>query len=82
MQQASTIWRIEASSHGLTQFRLDGVRMPRPRFTNLTRDHLDYHGNMDAYLAAKLRLFDELLPAGWRRRAQRRQPGIRQACAA
>ena len=55
---------IEASSHGLAQFRLDGVRLAAAGFTNLTRDHLDYHGTEDAYRAAKLRLFAELLPVG------------------
>jgi len=55
---------IEASSHGLDQFRLDGVRLEAGAFTNLTRDHLDYHGSLPAYRAAKLRLFAELLPAG------------------
>ena len=55
---------IEASSHGLDQFRLDGVRLAAAGFTNLTRDHLDYHGTIDAYRAAKLRLFAELLPCG------------------
>ncbi len=55
---------MEASSHGLDQFRLDGVRLAAAAFTNLTRDHLDYHGTEDAYRAAKLRLFAELLPAG------------------
>ena len=55
---------IEASSHGLDQFRLDGVRLAAAAFTNLTRDHLDYHGTLDAYRQAKLRLFEELLPAG------------------
>ncbi|MBW4021927.1 MAG: UDP-N-acetylmuramoyl-L-alanyl-D-glutamate--2,6-diaminopimelate ligase [Proteobacteria bacterium] len=55
---------IEASSHGLHQFRLDGLRLAAGAFTNLTRDHLDYHGGMDAYRAAKLRLFGELLPRG------------------
>lgn len=53
---------MEASSHGLDQFRLDGVRLVAGGFTNLTRDHLDYHGTMPAYRAAKLRLFAELLP--------------------
>ena len=53
---------MEASSHGLDQFRLDGVRLSGAAFTNLTRDHLDYHGSEDAYRAAKLRLFAELLP--------------------
>lgn len=55
---------LEASSHGLDQFRLDGVRLSAAAFTNLTRDHLDYHGTEDAYRAAKLRLFEELLPQG------------------
>ena len=55
---------IEASSHGLDQFRLDGVRIAAAGFTNLTRDHLDYHGTIEAYRAAKLRLFDALLPEG------------------
>ncbi len=55
---------LEASSHGLDQFRLDGVRLSAAAFTNLTRDHLDYHGTEDAYRAAKLRLFKELLPKG------------------
>lgn len=55
---------MEASSHGLDQFRLDGVEVSAAAFTNLSRDHLDYHGNMEAYLTAKLRLFAELLPAG------------------
>jgi UDP-N-acetylmuramoyl-L-alanyl-D-glutamate--2,6-diaminopimelate ligase len=55
---------MEASSHGLDQFRLDGVRLAAAAFTNLTRDHLDYHGSVDAYRTAKLRLFDELLPPG------------------
>ncbi len=52
---------LEASSHGLDQYRLDGIRVSAAAFTNLTRDHLDYHGTMEAYLAAKLRLFTELL---------------------
>lgn len=55
---------MEASSHGLDQFRLDGVEVSAAAFTNLSRDHLDYHGTMAAYLAAKRRLFAELLPAG------------------
>lgn len=53
---------IEASSHGLEQSRLDGVRFSAGAFTNLSRDHLDHHGTMDAYRAAKLRLFDSVLP--------------------
>jgi UDP-N-acetylmuramoyl-L-alanyl-D-glutamate--2,6-diaminopimelate ligase len=55
---------IEASSHGLDQFRLDGVWLAGAAFTNLTRDHLDYHGTLEAYQRAKLRLFDALLPEG------------------
>lgn len=52
---------MEASSHGLDQYRLDGVRFAAAGFTNLSRDHLDYHGSMDAYRAAKMRLFTDLL---------------------
>jgi UDP-N-acetylmuramoyl-L-alanyl-D-glutamate--2,6-diaminopimelate ligase len=52
---------FEASSHGLDQHRLDGVRLQAAAFTNLGRDHLDYHPTIEAYLAAKLRLFTELL---------------------
>ncbi|MGH7212642.1 MAG: Mur ligase family protein, partial [Acetobacteraceae bacterium] len=55
---------MEASSHGLDQFRLDGVCLAAAGFTNLTRDHLDYHASEAAYRNAKLRLFAELLPAG------------------
>jgi UDP-N-acetylmuramoyl-L-alanyl-D-glutamate--2,6-diaminopimelate ligase len=55
---------MEASSHGLEQRRLDGVKLAAGAFTNLTRDHLDYHRTLDAYRAAKLRLFDTLLPVG------------------
>lgn len=55
---------IEASSHGLDQRRLDGVVLAAAGFSNLTRDHLDYHGDMAAYRTAKLRLFDTLLPEG------------------
>lgn len=55
---------LEASSHGLDQKRLDGVRIQAAGFTNLTRDHLDYHPSLEAYLAAKLRLFDTLLAPG------------------
>lgn len=52
---------MEASSQGLDQYRLDGVRITAAGFTNLTRDHLDYHKTMEVYLAAKLRLFSEVL---------------------
>ena len=54
----------EASSHGLDQHRAEGVPLAAAAFTNFSRDHLDYHGTMDAYFEAKMRLFDELLPAG------------------
>ncbi|QXX74555.1 UDP-N-acetylmuramoyl-L-alanyl-D-glutamate--2,6-diaminopimelate ligase [Methylovirgula sp. HY1] len=55
---------LEASSHGLDQRRLDGLHLAAAAFTNLSRDHLDYHADLDAYLAAKLRLFEVLLPVG------------------
>ena len=55
---------IEASSHGLDQYRLDGLRIAAGAFTNITRDHLDYHPNFEAYLAAKLRLFEALIEPG------------------
>jgi UDP-N-acetylmuramoyl-L-alanyl-D-glutamate--2,6-diaminopimelate ligase len=51
----------EASSHGLDQFRSEGQRVAAAAFTNLSRDHLDYHADMDAYFAAKMRLFDEVV---------------------
>ncbi len=53
---------MEASSHGLDQRRLDGVVLKAAAFTNLTQDHLDYHGTMEAYFAAKAGLFGRLLP--------------------
>ena len=53
---------IEASSHGLDQSRLDGVELTAAGFTNITRDHLDYHKTMEAYFAAKVRLFERVLP--------------------
>jgi UDP-N-acetylmuramoyl-L-alanyl-D-glutamate--2,6-diaminopimelate ligase len=53
---------MEASSHGLAQHRLDGVRLAAAAFTNLSRDHLDYHPSHADYVAAKMRLFAELLP--------------------
>jgi UDP-N-acetylmuramoyl-L-alanyl-D-glutamate--2,6-diaminopimelate ligase len=55
---------MEASSHGLDQFRLDGVRLRAAGFTSFGRDHLDYHATPEAYLAAKTRLFTEVLPPG------------------
>ena len=51
----------EASSHGLDQYRAEGVTLKAAAFTNFSRDHLDYHSDMDAYFAAKMRLFDEVL---------------------
>jgi UDP-N-acetylmuramoyl-L-alanyl-D-glutamate--2,6-diaminopimelate ligase len=54
---------LEASSHGLDQHRLDGVRVGIASFTNISRDHLDYHGTQDAYLKAKLILFERLVAA-------------------
>ena len=55
---------MEASSHGIDQRRLDGIVLTAAGFTNLSQDHLDYHADMDAYRAAKLRLFEALLPRG------------------
>lgn len=52
---------MEASSHGLKQYRMDGLQVSAAAFTNLTHDHLDYHGTMADYLAAKLRLFKDVL---------------------
>jgi UDP-N-acetylmuramoyl-L-alanyl-D-glutamate--2,6-diaminopimelate ligase len=53
----------EASSHGLDQHRAEGVPLSAAAFTNFSRDHLDYHATMEAYFEAKMRLFEELLPA-------------------
>ena len=55
---------FEASSHGLDQHRLDGVTLSAAAFTNLGRDHMDYHPTVEAYFAAKLRLFKDLLEPG------------------
>ncbi len=55
---------LEASSHGLAQFRLDGVRIAAGAFTNISRDHLDYHPSFEDYFAQKMRLFCELLEPG------------------
>jgi len=54
---------FEASSHGLAQYRTEGLPVRAAAFTNLTRDHLDYHGTMEAYLEAKLRVFTEVVAA-------------------
>lgn len=64
VDHAITHLAMEASSHGLDQYRLDGVRVQVGAFTNLSRDHLDYHGDMESYLAAKSRLFSEVLEEG------------------
>ncbi|MBA3447158.1 MAG: UDP-N-acetylmuramoyl-L-alanyl-D-glutamate--2,6-diaminopimelate ligase [Pseudaminobacter sp.] len=63
-QSGVTHAAMEASSHGLDQRRLDGVRLAAGGFTNLGRDHMDYHPTVEEYHAAKLRLFDTLLPKG------------------
>jgi UDP-N-acetylmuramoyl-L-alanyl-D-glutamate--2,6-diaminopimelate ligase len=63
-QMGVTHFAMEASSHGIDQRRLDGVKLKAAGFLNLTQDHLDYHGTMGAYRAAKLRLFETLLPRG------------------
>ena len=55
---------FEASSHGLSQYRTEGLPVAAAAFTNLSRDHLDYHRDMDDYFAAKMRLFDEVVAAG------------------
>jgi UDP-N-acetylmuramoyl-L-alanyl-D-glutamate--2,6-diaminopimelate ligase len=62
--QGVTHAALEASSHGIAQSRLDGLKFAAAGISNLTRDHLDYHGSIEAYRGAKLRLFDKLLPAG------------------
>jgi UDP-N-acetylmuramoyl-L-alanyl-D-glutamate--2,6-diaminopimelate ligase len=62
-QDGVTHLAFEASSHGLDQFRLDGVRIAAGGFTNLSRDHMDYHPDVAHYLAAKLRLFQDLVAA-------------------
>lgn len=54
---------FEASSHGLAQYRTEGLPVQVGVFTNLSRDHLDYHGDMDSYFEAKMRLFDEVVDA-------------------
>ena len=53
----------EASSHGLSQYRNEGVKVSAAAFTNFSRDHLDYHGTMEDYFAAKMRLFSEVTDA-------------------
>ncbi|HEV7386829.1 MAG TPA: UDP-N-acetylmuramoyl-L-alanyl-D-glutamate--2,6-diaminopimelate ligase [Phenylobacterium sp.] len=63
-QSGVTHLALEASSHGIDQRRLDGVKLTAAGFLNLTQDHLDYHGTMGVYRAAKLRLFETLLARG------------------
>ncbi|MDP6573374.1 MAG: UDP-N-acetylmuramoyl-L-alanyl-D-glutamate--2,6-diaminopimelate ligase [Rhodospirillales bacterium] len=63
-QQGTECLALEASSHGLAQYRLDGVEVAVGAFTNLSRDHLDYHGTMAAYLEAKARLFRDIMKPG------------------
>ena len=63
-QAGVTHLALEASSHGIDQRRLDGVTLAAAGFLNLTQDHLDYHGTMGVYRAAKLRLFETLLARG------------------
>ncbi|MCU7488433.1 UDP-N-acetylmuramoyl-L-alanyl-D-glutamate--2,6-diaminopimelate ligase [Candidatus Liberibacter asiaticus] len=60
--QGVTHVSVEASSHGLDQHRLDGIKLIAGSFTNLGRDHIDYHQTQQAYFNAKMRLFEELLP--------------------
>src|SRR3546814_1390316 len=55
---------FEASSHGLAQYRTEGLPVQAGAFTNLSRDHLDYHGDMESYFEAKMRLFDEVIAPG------------------
>ncbi|MEM7422857.1 MAG: UDP-N-acetylmuramoyl-L-alanyl-D-glutamate--2,6-diaminopimelate ligase [Pseudomonadota bacterium] len=55
---------MEASSHGLAQYRLDGVHLAAAALTNITRDHMDYHRDHDDYVGAKMRLFHSVLPRG------------------
>jgi UDP-N-acetylmuramoyl-L-alanyl-D-glutamate--2,6-diaminopimelate ligase len=52
---------FEASSHGLSQYRTEGLKVDAAAFTNFSRDHLDYHGTMHAYFEAKMRLFEEVV---------------------
>jgi UDP-N-acetylmuramoyl-L-alanyl-D-glutamate--2,6-diaminopimelate ligase len=63
-REGTTHLATEASSHGLDQHRLDAMRVAAGAFTNISRDHLDYHPSMEAYLAAKLRLFEDLVQPG------------------
>ena len=65
---------FEASSHGLSQYRTEGLPVRAAAFTNFSRDHLDYHATMQAYFEAKMRLFEEVLePDGDRGGLDRRR---------
>src|SRR5207253_10375210 len=55
---------FEASSHGLAQYRTEGLTVSAGAFTNFTRDHLDYHLTMEAYFESKMRLFEDVLEPG------------------
>ncbi|MBX2804474.1 MAG: UDP-N-acetylmuramoyl-L-alanyl-D-glutamate--2,6-diaminopimelate ligase [Hyphomicrobiales bacterium] len=63
-ERGATHLAFEASSHGLAQYRLDGVQLKAGAFTNISRDHMDYHADFEDYFNAKMRLFTELLPLG------------------
>jgi len=64
LSQGKKFFAFEASSIGLAQHRVDGSQLSAAVFTSFSRDHLDFHGTMEAYLSAKLRLFDFLIPGG------------------
>src|SRR5207244_10107639 len=66
---------LEVSSHALAQGRVAGCRFDAAVFTNLTRDHLDFHGDLERYGAAKARLFLDELPASGKRRSEERRVG-------
>ena len=80
-QEGITHLAMEASSHGLDQHRLDGVRLRAGAFLNLGHDHLDYHPSVEAYFAAKMRLW-QLLPQGAPVVINRDEPYAEQAAAA
>lgn len=63
-ERGATHLAFEASSHGLAQHRVDGVRLAAAAFTNISRDHLDYHADFADYFRAKMRLFTDLLQPG------------------
>ena len=61
----STYLVMEVSSHALDQYRVNGIPFTIAIFTNITHDHLDYHGDIEAYMKAKKKLFDDLKPGSW-----------------